>query len=311
MTGVRELRTNARRRLLGVLAVAAIVGACASPVSPTSGPPDVTSNPIATNPPATLPPPTLTPTGLLHPPTEAPASPGTVISDGFHFDDILKIGVNRLAVRTAPTKTAHLVHQYLILGTTASDLGEVRLNTGTFVKVQLGPLQIGDITWYLVWPAAGGKLDDQTTNWYDQAPMAGQPVPAWIATSVGSAKYVSLQRRPTAAQIEAVEAPGLVVAGTGNYASAPMPRHDAFQLYWAVAATSTASCPFKVSLVPSDPDFDPLIALDTSTTTVKVSPLNGTPTPWAVAGTSTFDTFTLDVTSSCRWAIRLIRLEHD
>lgn len=235
-----------------------------------------------------------------------------MITNGFRFDDILKIQVNNLAVRAAPAKTARLVHQYLILGATASDLGEVRLGTGNFVKVQLGPLQVGDITWYLVWPAANAKLDDQATNWYDQAPLAGQPVPAWIATAVGTAKYVSLERRPTAAQIQAVEAPGLVAAGTGNYTSAPMPRHDAFQLYWAITSpASGGACPFVVSLVPGDADFNAIDVQDTSTSSVKVSPLNGSAAAWPDAGAATWTTFTLQISSTCRWAIRLVRLEHD
>jgi len=312
MTGVREFRTNAPRRLLGVLGVIAIVAGCSSPVASPGPSTGATTGPLDTG--ALLtPPPTLSPTHTPPAgPTSTPASPGTVTTDGFHFDDILKIQVNKLAVRTAPTKTARLVHQYLILGTKASDLGEVRLNTGNFVKVQLGPLQVGNITWYLVWPAAGAKLDDQTTNWYDQAPLAGQPVPAWIATAVGTAKYVTLERRPTSAQIEAVEAPGLVVAGTGNYVSAPMPRHDAFLFYWAATITGTATtCAFNVQLVPDDADFDPLTAVDTSTTSVKAAAVAGASLPWVVAGSSTWATFTVQITSSCGWAIRLIRLEHD
>jgi hypothetical protein len=312
MTGVSKIRTNARRRLLGVLAVFAIVAGCAGPVASPGASPGATASPIDTGA-ASAEPATVPPTGApTVSPTQPPASPGTLITNGFHFDDILKIQVNKLAVRTAPTKTAKLVHQYLILGTTASDLGEVRLNTGNFVKVQLGPLQVGDITWYLVWPAANAKLDDQTTNWYDQAPMAGNPVPAWIATSVGSAKYVTLERRPTAAQIAAVEAPGLVAAGIGNYVSPPMPRHDAFLFWWAAAINGSAtSCAFNVQLVPDNADFDPLTAVDTSTTSVKATPVAGSPLPWPVAGSSTWATFTLQITSSCRWAIRLIRLEHD
>jgi hypothetical protein len=307
MTGVRELRTHARRRLLVFVGIAAIIAGCSSPGDSQAAP-----SSIATGAPSGGAP-TITPSGAATPgPTEAPASPGTITTDGFHFDDILKIQVNRLAVRSAPTKAARLLHQYLILGTTVSDLGEVRLNKGNFVKVQLGPLQVGDITWYLVWPAANAKLDDQTTNWYDKAPMAGQPVPGWIATAVGSAKYVSLERRPTAAQIEAVEAPGLVVAGTGNYVSPPMPRHDAFQFYWAISPHQPgAECQFKVSLVPNDADFSNLDIAGTSTTSVKVSPLNGTAESWPEAGVSTWTTFTLEIASTCNWAIRLIRLEHD
>jgi hypothetical protein len=309
MTGVSEVRKDARRRCVGVLAVVLILAGCSSPVASPGASTEATS-PVDTGAPSEQP--TITPSAaptIL--PTDMP-SPGTVFTNGFRFDDILKIQVNRLAVRTAPTKAARLVHQYLILGTTASDLGEVRLSKGDFVKVQLGPLQVGDITWYLVWPAANAKLDDTTTDWYDQAPLAGSPVPAWIATAVGTAKYVTLERRPTTAQIDAVEAPGLVVAGSGNYTSPPLPRHDAFLIYWAAAIAGPATtCGFRVQLVPDDFDFNPLNAVEASTTSVKSAPVAGLSLPWTVAGSSTWATFTLEVASTCRWAVRLIRLEHD
>lgn len=258
--------------------------------------------------------PTLTPisTSTAAPATQAPGPTGTLSKNGFRFDDILKIGVNSLAVRVAPTRTARLVHQYLVLGTKASDLGEVRLNKGDQVKVQMGPLIVGTTTWYLVWPASGGSLNDQTSNWYDAKPLAGQPVPGWLATSVSGNAYATLARRPTTAEIAAVEDPGLVVAGTGNYVSPPLPRHDAFQLYWAATAAGTnESCSIKVALVPDDADFDPLGVLDTTTTSVKVSGLTGDREAWPDAGSSTWSSFSLQITTTCRWAVRLIRLEHD
>jgi hypothetical protein len=286
-----------------------IVAGCAtSEASP--GPSPATTSPEAT--PAATASPTLTPTATTAPATQAPGPTGTLTKNGFRFDDILKIQVNKLAVRVAPTRDARLVHQYLILGTKASDLGEVRLNKGDQVKVQMGPLIIGTTTWYLVWPASGGTLNDQTTNWYDVKPLAGQPVPAWIATTVSGNAYATLDLRPTTAEIAAVEEPGLVVAGTGNYVSPPMPRHDAFQLYWGATTTGTsASCAIKILLVPDDADFDPLDVLATTTTSVKVSPLNGTAELWSHATSATWATFSVEVTTTCRWAIRLIRLEHD
>ncbi|HEY4227921.1 MAG TPA: hypothetical protein VGM49_06250 [Candidatus Limnocylindrales bacterium] len=312
MTGVHELRTNARWRLAGSLGVMLLCVACSSPTS--SATPGTSAAPIPSNAaPPTAPLITLTP---LPSPTTAvvatPAPTGTLTTDGFRFDDILKVQVNSLSVRVAPIRTARLVHQYLILGTTASDLGEVHLNKGDQVKVQIGPVRIGDTTWYLVWPAHDGELNDQITNWYDAAPLKGQPVPAWIAASVNGTSYMTLQRRPTSAEIEAVEPVGLLAAGAGNYTSPAMPRHDAFQLYWAAAAaTSGTSCSMQLQLVPDDADFGPLKALDTTTTTVKIAPLNGMPVLWPAASSASWSTFTLTITGTCRWAVRLIRNEHD
>jgi hypothetical protein len=244
-----------------------------------------------------------------------PASAGPVatpiLNAGFHFSDILKVQVNNLAARIAPKTSAALVHWYITLDTTSSDLGEVRLDKGAFVSVELGPVPIGNTVWYLVWPATSTQPRTEGTNWYHVAPPKGQSVPAWVAASVGDAKYMTFAKRPTTAEIEAVQTIGLNLAGRGNYRSDPMPRHDAFLLTWAAASTSATACTFKVELVPDDLDFDPLVAVSTSTTTVKVAALEGVPLLWSVATKSTWATFTLDVTSTCNWAVRLERLEHD
>lgn len=309
--GTRSLRRTASRRWLVALGVAVIFAGCSTPeasLAPSLAPSAADSTP------ATTAGPTLTPiaTATAVPATQAPVPTGTLSKNGFKFDDILKIQVNNLAVRIAPTRDARLVHQYLVLGTTASDLGEVRLNKGDQVKVQMGPLVVGTATWYLVWPAAGGSLNDQTSNWYDAKPLAGQPVPAWVATSVSGNAYATLGRRPTTTEIAAVEDAGLVVAGTGDYVSPPQPRSDLFQLYWAATSTATnASCSIKGSLVPDDADFDPLDVLNTSTTSVKFAPLSGDRVEWTSAGSAQWSTFSLQLVTTCRWALRLVVLGHD
>jgi len=134
--GPGSLRRTASRQWLGVLATLVLVGACSTPeasVAPSSAPTGATQ---------TLEPtagPTLTPivSPSIAPATPAPLPTGTLSKNGFRFDDILKIQVDKLAVRVAPTRDARLVHQYLVLGTTASDLGEVRLNKDDQVKVQM------------------------------------------------------------------------------------------------------------------------------------------------------------------------------
>jgi hypothetical protein len=245
-------------------------------------------------------------------PVPATAAASPTLAVGFQYSDILKVQVNRLAARVTPDRNARLVHGYNVSGPAPVDAGEIRLSKGDYVSVQLGPVPVGDTVWYLVWPAKGGHLHVSDADWYQTPPMAGQAGPGWVAASVGAAKYMTFFRKPSVAEVEAWEAVGLNAAALGSYQSAPMPRHDAFQFSWAAAApVSGTACQFKVELVPDDSDFDPLVAVDTSTTTAKVAPLNGAGLPWTVAGSSTWDTFTLNVTSTCNWAVRLLRLEHD
>ncbi len=238
-------------------------------------------------------------------PSSAPATPAAtpIVNPGFKFGDVLKIQVNSLAARIAPKRSAALVHAYDITGPAPVDGGLVRLDKGALVSVELGPVPVGDTVWYLVWPLPGGA------QWYTTPPMDGSPVPAWVAASVGSAVYVQLDHAGGGDPSGSVGA-----AGRGDYVSAPQPRHDVFQLKWAAATPSSGeSCSFKVVLVPSDADFDPKVAIQTTTTTVKVGPLGGTGVraSWLPAPAGSWETFTVAVTSTCNWAFRLVRLEHD
>jgi hypothetical protein len=252
----------------------------------------------------------------LAPTTTPAATPAATaaLAHGFHYGDILKIQVNRLAARIAPKRTAALVHGYDLSEPAPIDGGSVRLNKGDYVSVQLGPVPIGDTTWYLVWPATATTLHPGGLEWYTSPPPDSSPVPAWVAASVGSDAYVSLQKRPSTAELESFMPIGLNVAGVGNYVSAPQARHDGFLIDWAAAApTSGTSCAFKLALAPADSDFTPVVAVSTTTTTVKLSSLNGFgyTTDWLPIPPGSWETYTVTVTSTCNWAFRFIRLEHD
>lgn len=306
------------RPLLPTLLAAVVLGAGCG--GQTQGSPVASGLPsaVATGPADTTNP-SETPGGVSSPaPSVVPtATPGATpaVANGFHVGDILKIQVNRLAARVAPTRSSALVHAYDISGPAPEDKGAVRLSTGDFVSVELGPVPMGDTVWYLVWPAPGNKLHPGGTEWYTKPPLAGSPIPAWVAASVGKDVYMSLQRRPDATEIETYAPTGVTGAGLGNYVSTPQPRHDGFLFWWAASApVSGTSCSVKVALVPSDGDFDPKVALATTTTTsLKVGPLAGTvvTAPWLPAPEGSWETFTVEVTSTCNWAFRVVRLEHD
>jgi hypothetical protein len=235
-------------------------------------------------------------------------------SETYRFGDILKIQVNRLAARKAPLRSSPLVRRYDTSGESPVDKGEVRLSKGNLVMVGLGPLRVGTIVWYLVWPSPAGKVSDGTSDWYSGNPadMAGGP--AWVAASLDAEVYMTLERRPDAAEIEQATGIGLNAAGTGPFESVPQLRHDAFLLDWAAAAPEQGTaCSIRISLVPADPAIPPMKPIDTSTSTVKVSALLGdiVTAPWLPAPEGSWKTFTVKIAGTCSWAFRLTRLEHD
>jgi hypothetical protein len=298
-----------RRAWPASLGVLLIVGACGG---------QALGSPTASAPGSTVPGATTEPTfgepSLLPSPTPVTPAATPILHEGFRYGDILKIGVNRLAARVAPTRTAALVHGYDISGPAPIDYGTVRLGKGDYVSVQLGPLPIGDTVWYLVWPASATALHPGGKQWYTSPPPDGSPVPAWVAASVGKDGYMSLQRRPEPSEIEAFQSIGLNVAGEGGYVSEPQPRHDLFLVDWAAAApTPDASCAFTLSLVPADADFVPDVPVKVTTTAVKTSSLNGLGLnePWLPMPDGAWDTFTVEVAGTCNWALRFVRMEHD
>lgn len=298
---------------LGVLAML-LLGACGGQPQGTAGQTSATATTAAATPvttPAETGAPSPAPSSVL-PATPAPTA---ILNAGFRFGDILKVQVNSLAARIAPKRTAALVHAYDLSGPAPIDGGTVRLDKGDLVSVELGPVPVGDTVWYLVWPAPGSRLRPGGMEWYATAPPAGSPGPAWMAASVGGNVYLQLDRHPTLAEIEAAfGSAGLSAAGQGTFVSAPQPRHDGFELGWGAATLASGTdCSFKLSLVPADAGVAPKVAASTSTTTVKVSPLEGVrvSTDWLPAPAGSWETFTVHVTGTCNWAFRLIRLEHD
>lgn len=315
-------RHPARHRWLAILVAILIVAGCGTQ-NPTGSAGASSPVPVGATAPAGssgLPVITLPPASA--PPTAAPAATPT-LHTGFQYSDVLKIQVNSLAVRRAPKRSAALVHGYDLSGPAPIDYGLIRLDRGDYVSVELGPVPIGNTVWYLVWGATATTLHPSGMDWYagpsamdwytgDPGVTAGGP--GWIAASVGGDAYATLHRRPELAEIEGFLPLGLNAAGLGNYESAPQPRHDGFLFEWAAAApASGTACALKVSLVPADADVKPEVAINTTTSTVKVSPLTGSfyTVPWLPAPEGSWTTFTVRVTSTCNWAIRLTPLHHD
>jgi len=244
------------------------------------------------------------------PPSAPSASPS--VSTGFQYGDILRVEVNRLAVREAPMLSSRLLQGDRVVGVPEPEpLGDVRLNAGDFVSVYLGPLSIGDTVWYLVWPAEDARLGYSTVSW-DTVPPAGGSRPGWVAASVGEDQYLTLYRRSEPSEIGESF---LMVSGTGDFESGPLPRHDLWGFNWAVALNDHPSpCAFSVTLVPEE-GAEPVLAVETSTTDVEQGPVTGPGSqigmPWGPSAGGSWDSFTVSVSSGCTWAVGLWLHGHD
>jgi len=248
-------------------------------------------------------------------PSGAP-SPTPSLITGFLFSDILAVQVNGLAVRVAPSLTSPLAQG---LGANAEPMGDVRLGVGDFVSVQLGPLPIGDIVWYLVWPAEDARLG-YSTLWWDtnSDDPDGGVNPGWVAASRGGDEYLTLHRRPDPAEYGGWPEGGpqaLMVSGTGNYDSEPLPRHDLFTLLWAATADGhPIPCELAVNLVPED-GAGVVLAVQTSTDNLELGPTSGAGsspnTPWGPFAGGAWDSFSISIRSECTWTVGLWPLAHD
>ena len=310
----RNRRPATSRRWLGALATVLIIAGCGSPTSEGSpgagGTPGMSPSAVA---------PTVVPASAdasaapSSAPTPLPAPTGT-ISEGARYGDILKVEVNNLAVRAQPRRTAALVHAYELGGPAPIDHGLVRLSRGDFVSVHLGPVQVGSTVWYLVYPSLDGAFHTSPITWYTQHPSEGTPGPGWMAASVGNDVYATVVREPSDGELEGFEPIGLNAAGTGAYVSPPQPRHDGWSFTWSAASPRSGDpCTVHVQLVPADATVEPVTAVQTTTSGVKASARGGKflTAPWLPAPAGSWDTFTVQVSGSCRWAIRLTPLHHD
>ena len=227
--------------------------------------------------------------------------------------DILRVEVNGLAVRVSPTLSSPLAQ-----GIERS--GDVRLDAGDYVSVELGPLISDDVVWYLVWPAEDARLH-YSTLWWDtngDDPIGGVN-PGWVAASVGEDQYLTLYRPTDPSEYGSWPAGGpmtLMASGTGDYVSEPHVQHDLFGFAWAAAVHDQPSpCSFSVTLVPQD-GSEPMVVIETEVADVEQGPVSGQAglvhTSWgASAGDPGDPLFSVSVRSTCAWTMKLAPLPHD
>jgi hypothetical protein len=316
-----RIRLTARLRGL-VVATALLTTACAPTAQEsqaTSATPATTATPSA----SAVPEPTASPTAELSA-TPSPTPESSVIS-GFGFSDILRVEVNDLAVRVSPSPSSPLMQRIEFVThesapNTLRSTGDVRLDAGDYVSVELGPLTIDDVVWYLVWPAVDARLH-YSPSWWDangDNPVGGAH-PGWVAASVGGDQYLAQYRATDPRAYESWPAGGpmtLMVSGTGNFISEPMTRHDMYDFDWAATTLDgSAPCLFTVILLPED-DAEQVVAIDTSIADAEQGPVTGLAgrinAPWnASAGHPGDPLFTVSVRSGCAWSLKLAPLPHD
>lgn len=305
-------------RAVGIMATALLAIGCAAPAAQVSQGPSATHGAWTTASPApetpaqttAAPPATPTPT----PATAPSASPP--VSTGFQYADILRVEVDGLAVREAPSLTSPLAQGYRAVEGSVEPTGDVRLDAGYLVSVHLGPLRSGDLVWYLVWPAVDGRLHYNPGPWWDSNGdfgTVGGVDPGWVAGSVGDDQYVTLFRRPEPHEIDQNV---VMVSGTADYESGPQPRHDLWGFNWAVAATDNASpCAFSVTLEPDEGGAEPVVAVEASTDDVAQGPVTGPGSqislPWGPSAGGPWDSFAVSIKSGCSWAVYLRLHGHD
>ena len=299
------------RRALTVLTAVVAVAGCATPAAQESQAPSTSA--AAT--PSARPSPSATPSSAPPAPTDtSQATAAPTLDGGFQYADILRVEVDGLAVREAPSVTSPLAQGYLPTGEgTVQPTGDIRLDAGYFVSVHLGPLRDGETVWYLVWPAVDARLNYNPGTWWDSDgnfATVGGVDPGWVAASVGDDQYLTLYRSSEPDEIGQFLPVGLTLSGTGNFESEPQEEgFDLFLFHWAVALNDAPSpCAFSVALLPER--AAPLIAVDTSIADVAQGTLTGVDSqihaPWGP-----LEAFTVSITSSCTWTIGLHGLGHD
>ena len=272
--------------------------ACAGGQGPSTSP----SNPVEPS----------APPSPSHRPSASPsvAVPTGEVLKGFAVDDVLRVEVNDLAVRVKPYLNQPLATASTFDGAKWNVIGPLRLDAGDYVSVDLGPVKIGETTWYRVFPAEGGRLHYSTVNWDTNGTIDGAMEAAWIAESVGPDVYLALHQ---ANQPEPwMSGLPLLVSGAGNYVSGPLQSTDLFILNWVyLIDDQLAPCDFRVTLAAIG-GGEGVVAVDASTIgafeegSVGLGQGDGTP----VAGEGV-DTFELRVASGCEWTLRLEPLPHD
>ena len=211
--------------------------------------------------------------------------------------------------------TSPLAQGYRDVVGTAQPTGDVRINAGYFVSVHLGPLRNGDTVWYLVWPAEDARFHYNTGIWWDSNgdfDTVGGVDPGWVAASVGDDQYLTQYRQ---AEPTGIGEGFLMLSGTGDYESGPLPRYDLWGFNWAVAANDHPSpCAFAVTLVPEE-GAEPFVAVKTSTIDVEQGPVTGPRSqigmPWGPSAGGSWDAFTVSISSGCTWTVGLWLHGHD
>jgi hypothetical protein len=297
------LSARGRVRLAAALSLL-VMASCAAPSPTPSVVPSASPSPAEGS--AS---PSIEPSASASASASAQATAPTASLPVYGFQDILQIEVDRLPVRVAP-----LSHMPLATGWRdgTTEIGDVRLDTGDFVSVDLGPLHVGDTTWYRVRPAENAQLDVSSVVWDTKFDGPNGVEAGWIAAAEGDEERVSLFQ-------EAVHEPfldglPLLVSATGDLETETFEGYDRYLIEWAYASVDEQPehCGFYVALVTPDRTAS-FVILDQGYSGVgafhegvaEIGGGDGVP----VVGEDFVPVFLLTA-SECTWSIRLEGVPH-
>jgi hypothetical protein len=263
------------------------------------------ATPTVSSLPSVDPSPTASPEPTMSPEPSPSASDGAAL-DSFEYTAIFGIDVDNLAVRRAPFTSVPLATAYR----NGEEIGEARLDAGDFVSVELGPLQLGDITWYRVFPAEDGQLMSSSIQWDTKNDGPNPIEPGWIATAEGDSAYATLSA--PAADDGVFEGLPLLVSGSGDFVSTQFEGFDLYLLTWAFAIDDTdAPCDFHVELAEAEGSASVTVHESSTIGAFEegVSPIGaGDRSP--IVGDD-FVPLVMQIRSGCEWSVRLEAQPHD
>jgi hypothetical protein len=194
-----------------------------------------------------------------------------------------------------------------------TDIGEVRLRAGDYVSVELGPLRIGDTTWYRVLPAENAQLNTSTVWWDTKLDGPNGIEPGWITAAAGDEAFLTLYESTEPGSF--LDGLPILASGAGAYESGLFEGSDLYLIEWAYAAGdgAPAQCGFTASMAATDSNAE-VVILDLGRTGVgayhsgaaEIGAGVGTP----VVGDS-FSPLLLRISSGCSWTVRLQGVPRD
>lgn len=238
-------------RLL-LVAIVALLAACGPSAAGPSTDPSGSPQPSATPEPSPSETPRDEPSEAPEPTDDADGTPSPTPADtptAFRFGDEVEVTVDGLAVRRFPLTSSPLV---VALTTDAAGdrvpAGDVRLNAGHRLWVDLGPIVLDGITWYQVHTGTQPG-ETEVITWDADGDGEGSDN-GWIA-GVGEAGDAYLAAVPADPNAPLANPPLVEAGGEADFTSEPFTASFQVVGMYALGTNGEAPCDFRVVLQPT------------------------------------------------------------